>query len=169
MTQTRDEYFKIIFLRHGNSPSVLESGVSSDFERPLSEYGKEAVKNSSLKLKDYGANPAIILTSPLLRAKETAKIVSETLSAEVKECDKLNGSFSIDVLWEELLPTLLEKKEILCVGHQPMLGALAGTLVGEKMLALNPGEFAVVKIKAPVPHTLYNCIASKDIVLEPIN
>ena len=72
---------KIYLIRHGESEGNREGRFRGGEDFPLSEEGKKQVKNLGLALKDSGIEK--IYTSPLVRAYDTAKAVSETTGAEI--------------------------------------------------------------------------------------
>ena len=70
---------KLYVVRHGHSPSVEESGVATDAERPLSPRGKEDAGALARHMAGQGSCPQIILTSPLRRALATATELNKIL------------------------------------------------------------------------------------------
>ncbi len=68
---------RIIFLRHGETQMNRQGLMQGDSPCPLSELGKEQARRSALAIACY--HPVKIYTSPAVRAKETAQIVSGTL------------------------------------------------------------------------------------------
>ncbi|MCX6798104.1 MAG: histidine phosphatase family protein [Candidatus Falkowbacteria bacterium] len=65
---------KIIFIRHGQTTGDLEDRYGGDYDDHLSANGKKQAKILLLELKDKGIE--VIISSPLIRAKETAEIIS---------------------------------------------------------------------------------------------
>lgn len=105
------------FMRHaesiGNGKNILSS-YPEKFNNPLTEKGVEQAKNSAKKIKDKKIN--LIISSPLLRAKETAKIIAKEINypiekieynQNIREIDwgKLNGGSVTDWFnfWDEKL------------------------------------------------------------------
>lgn len=80
----------IIIFRHGETNWNKEKRYQGHIDIPLNELGKEQAHSLGPKLLQY--NPQLILTSDLLRAKETALIVNSYLniptieSKELREC-----------------------------------------------------------------------------------
>src|SRR5438105_4266876 len=66
---------KLYVMRHG--PAADDSATGRDADRALTAGGRERVAAVAKALLDAGEAPAAILTSPLVRAVETAEIVAE--------------------------------------------------------------------------------------------
>lgn len=65
---------RIIFIRHGQTTGDLEDRYGGDYDDHLSEYGGQQAEVLLLELKDRGIE--VIFSSPLIRARETAAIIS---------------------------------------------------------------------------------------------
>lgn len=66
---------KIYFIRHAKS-SWKEEGLS-DFERPLNKRGKRDAPFMGSRLKGFGIEPSLIISSPAIRASKTARKIAE--------------------------------------------------------------------------------------------
>ncbi len=67
----------IYFIRHGESEANLKHVFAGQKDNsPLTEKGIEQAKAEGFKIKEMGLNISKIISSPLLRAFDTAKIVS---------------------------------------------------------------------------------------------
>ncbi len=168
----------LVLFRHGHSPSAFEAGVTSDKQRPLSAKGRGDVLVSAKKLFAEGINPGIILSSPYVRARETADIIASLLnqnlqqpphpSLSLRERIKGEGAIKESGLTQALIPVILEDlpacatvestwalllsstagfTSALIVGHQPVLGALAGHLAGLFPMDIKAGGFVCLDIK----------------------
>ncbi len=92
-----------------------------DFDRKLTEEGKSLINKASSSWKNYIEKVDVILTSPLIRAVQTADIISSNLQTNagvIKDNNLGTGSRTADLI--ELLNSL-EYKNVLVVGHQPDL------------------------------------------------
>ena len=76
---------KVILLRHGKPE--MEGVFLGRLDVPLSEEGKREVKAIA---KKFGGTK-IIYTSPLLRARQTAKIIAQAIDAEVKVVEEFTA------------------------------------------------------------------------------
>src|SRR2546422_9320334 len=71
---------ELYFLRHGKAVEPGSSGGGGDdFSRPLTERGIDEMEAEAQAFELLGLKPDVILTSPLLRAKQTAEIVAKRL------------------------------------------------------------------------------------------
>lgn len=108
-----------------------------DGARPLSPAGIRRARRAAAGLKEFSKAPDRLLTSPLVRARQTARILTEFAGwPRPEEVLELSPGGAAQAVW-----TLLGKnrsKLIAIVGHQPDLGALlADCLVG------NSGTLAI--------------------------
>jgi phosphohistidine phosphatase len=136
----------IWLLRHGDA----EEG-SPDSERPLTEKGRDQSRWAGAALKALGVELDACLTSPKVRAAETARLACEPLGVEPQLEPKLaGGPFDGEALAAGL------GDDVLLVGHDPDFsmavhsltgaqvrmkkGGLAGIEKGELMVLLRPRE-----------------------------
>lgn len=118
--------FDLYIFRHGEAQ---ERGRGADETRALTGPGKAEVRRVARGLKRLGVNPEIILTSPLVRAEETARIAADILKPEagLRICEALAPGGIHAALFKEL--SSLARSRVMLVGHQPDLGELASVLV----------------------------------------
>lgn len=81
----------LIIVRHANALSGWEARVNTDAERPLSPEGIQKAAQTAQALKARAIAPDIILTSPLLRAVQTADTISQTVGGPISKETVLNG------------------------------------------------------------------------------
>ena len=118
--------YDFYIFRHGEAQ---ERGRGADETRALTGPGKAEVRRVARGLRRLGVSPEIILTSPLVRAEETAKIAADILKPEsgLRICDALAPGGAHAVLFKEL--SSLGRSRVMLVGHQPDLGELSSVLV----------------------------------------
>jgi phosphohistidine phosphatase len=117
---------KIYFLRHGDAD--WPEWDRPDDERPLTKKGKKEIERVAEFLTDHEVNPAVILSSPLPRAYQTAVIVAETLEMQVTEEPALASGFD-----SKKLAVLLKEhagQDVMFVGHEPSFSAAIVALTG---------------------------------------
>jgi len=75
----------VLFVRHGESTANLERVFSHRLgHHPLTEAGRQQAAKVAAQLgRELDGSPALVVSSPLARASETASIVGSTLAAEV--------------------------------------------------------------------------------------
>lgn len=91
---------KIYFIRHAKSS--WKEPYCSDFDRGLNKRGKGDVPKMAQRLKNGNIFPQLIITSPAVRAKKTAKGIGKVLGCEniIKEIKLYDSSFDqyLDVI-----------------------------------------------------------------------
>ena len=139
-----DARLKIYFLRHGVAVEP-EDWKGNDYDRPLTSGGRERMGQEAKAIRKLDRSIDAILTSPLVRAKETAAIVADELKIAAKEDDRLGGDFDISSL-EELLKDHVGLKVLMLVGHEPSMSATIGRLIGVARIDLKKGGLACVEL-----------------------
>jgi phosphohistidine phosphatase len=115
----------LYLLRHANADTV----AASDDERPLSEKGEAQAKKVARFCHERELQPELILTSPLLRAQQTAAPVGERLGSEVLVTPWLASGMTP----EDAIAGLREYRDlfaVMLVGHYPDFSMLAAHLLG---------------------------------------
>jgi len=140
----------IYFIRHGIAGD--RENYATDEERPLTEIGDRKTNKIAQKLKQLGLHFNLILTSPLVRANQTAKILqANKLSSKVEEFSPLAPGGDIN-LWLQWLETWQpqENRELAIVGHQPDLANWAEILIwGEAREVLILKKAGAIGISLP--------------------
>jgi len=121
-----------ILVRHGIAVE-RDEWDGTDAGRPLTERGAKRVAQVAAGLKRLEVQPVHILSSPLVRAVETARILSAALalSDSVSEVPELVPDAE-PVRALSLFRKFPPDSCVLCVGHEPHLGLLAGLLLTGK-------------------------------------
>jgi phosphohistidine phosphatase len=98
--------------------------------RFLTRRGRKRFRKVTKSLKKLGLDPDVILTSPMIRAVQTAEILAEGLrhDGELQVAPTLGHGFRPKAL-DQLLGSYPQAKEIALVGHEPEFGMLAKTLL----------------------------------------
>ena len=116
------------FLRHADA----EPRANGDHERKLTSKGREQAERVGKFVVRCGLLPEIILTSPLVRARQTAKIVAEALgNGEVVEVDWLACGMTPETCLIEL-KARQGSASILLVGHEPDFSETIAAMLGVK-------------------------------------
>lgn len=125
---------ELYLLRHG--PARPKSMGVADAELPLTTQGERMVEKISLAMRRLKLRFDRILSSPYLRAYQTAEIIAKGLGLKrrLEKSDALKSGTT----WERVRPEL-EKAgpddRILLVGHEPDLGQIIA-----QILRLGPGQ-----------------------------
>ena len=145
----------IYLLRHAIAVPRGTPGYPND-DRPLTDEGREKMIEGSKALVKVIDAIDIILTSPLLRAKETAEIAAKALKAESKitACDKLQPEYSAKFV-VEYLANFGAYQNIMLVGHQPQLGLIASILLRHEneMLEVKKGSLICIAVESLKPRS----------------
>ncbi|NEP13063.1 MAG: phosphohistidine phosphatase SixA [Symploca sp. SIO2C1] len=125
---------ELYLIRHGIAAE--RETYTNDEERPLTNKGRYKTSKVAKQLYQRGLRFDLILTSPLVRAKETAAILKDVgLSNRVEEFPSLapDGDIYTWVNWLELArENNRVESSLALVGHQPDLGNWAEILVWGK-------------------------------------
>jgi phosphohistidine phosphatase len=121
---------QLYILRHAIAVTRGTPGYPND-DRPLTEEGIAKMTEGAKGIKETAGSFDLIISSPLIRALDTAKITAEATSYENQI-----------IISEHLLPGSPQRtlfkfiadykhlEKILLVGHEPHLGFIASKLIG---------------------------------------
>jgi phosphohistidine phosphatase len=115
----------IYFLRHADA----EDFTGNDFERKLTIKGLDQAARVGNFCKRYSLQPEVFLTSPLVRACQTAEIVGKKTGVTPVIADWLACGMT-PATWIEKLQPLSTKSSVLLVGHEPDLSTAVSYLLG---------------------------------------
>ena len=131
----------LYFLRHGEAD--WPDWEKSDDERPLTKRGKKEMHEVAAFLKRVKAQSDLIVTSPLPRASQTARIAAEHLKVKCREDKLLAPGFG-----RQQLERLLKKypaESLMIVGHEPDFSNTISQLAGGS-LKLSKAGVALVEL-----------------------
>jgi phosphohistidine phosphatase len=142
---------KLLLMRHGIAVDRMDPACPPDEERPLTPKGERRTRAAARGLAALGIEIEAALSSPLVRARETAEIAAEVLGldpADVELTALLRPGSD-----PAALVHALEKRsesEILCVGHAPHLDLVIAACLGirgEPPLALKKAGVALIDVE----------------------
>jgi len=135
----------LYLLRHGEA--VPPDGTITDAARTLSNRGRTDIENAGRILSRLKPGIVRVVTSPFVRAVETAEIVSSIIPwhPAVSRSENLVPGFRVKDLLDEL--AVLKEENLVAVGHQPDLTALISHLLSGPLLDLEmqPGSLAALE------------------------
>jgi phosphohistidine phosphatase len=119
---------RIIFVRHAEAIERTES--IADERRYLTPDGRYLFRKTAKTMRDEGLDPNLILTSPYLRAVQTADILAEKSAyiGSLMAVEELEPGFDMDALTRIIL-SYKPVKELVLVGHEPDLSTVISTLL----------------------------------------
>lgn len=140
----------ITILRHGTAEDRALG--KPDADRRLTKEGKLELKAVLQMARKAGITPDLILTSPLRRALETARIAETELECQqAVETKSLLPDGAPAQVWRELRGHR-GAKEIMLVGHEPQLSGLAAFLL-DASLVIDLKKGALLRIAVQDGHS----------------
>ena len=139
---------ELYLLRHAHAGDP-EGWTGDDAARPLSSKGKGQAERLGAFLADTGFRADAIVSSPKLRARQTAELVARHLEMEVRLDERLGGGFDGAAV-DAILADLGNPGRVVLVGHDPDFSELLGALVGSDRVTMKKGALARVDVAGPV-------------------
>ena len=121
----------LLLLRHAKS--AWDTGAPTDYDRPLAGRGEQDAPVMGAWIKKQGLIPEIVVSSPALRAKQTAEAVCRSMGVKPKNIvwDERVYAASVSQLLEVLREYKKKPESLMLVGHNPGLEDLLVYLVGD--------------------------------------
>ena len=135
-------------LRHAHAGDP-ESWTGPDAARPLSDKGRGQAERLAAYLAEIGFRTDAIITSPKLRAAQTAEIVAGHLGVVVTEDERVAGSLDLAAL-EGVLTRAQDPDRPVLVGHDPDFSDLLAELCDAASVPMRKGAFARIEIDRPL-------------------
>lgn len=126
----------VIFFRHGIAEEQGHGVPGEDTQRHLVKKGVRQTKLVARALKQLGAKPDIILTSPFFRAVETAEAAASAWKkpARMVHTDSLKPNGNWSAVLRAINHHATADQTVMLVGHQPTLGTYAMRALGGKTI-----------------------------------
>lgn len=139
---------KVFLVRHADADAEIPEGLS-DEARPLTARARVAIAGHFEGLRERLGAPAAILMSPLVRAVQTAQILSMVLRFDgpVRVHRALVPEMPVGA--QEALLADRSGPPLVLVGHQPSIGALAAHLLGVHALSRPVTPGTVIGLQLP--------------------
>ncbi len=137
----------VCFFRHG---PAAPQGKAGDESRRLTADGRRKTRAAARGFKELGLGLDFILTSPLVRAVETAEFLAEVLGLATPSVSEL---LRPGVPPARLLAVLgdYRRNSPILVGHEPTLSAAVSHLAGAARLELKKAGMAFARVDALAP------------------
>jgi phosphohistidine phosphatase len=139
---------RVYFMRHGDAGDKRAwQGIDAD--RPLSSLGIERTIAAAEHFAHTGFRPTRILTSPLVRALQTAQVVADVLDvSDLVEVDRrLSPSFDMRA-FRNILKENADEERLLLVGHDPSFSMVIEAAMGGGSIILKKGGVARLDIES---------------------
>jgi phosphohistidine phosphatase len=134
---------RLFIIRH--AIAVDRSPDIPDDARPLTDEGRKRFRGAARGLARLFPKPDLLLTSPLLRAKQTARIAGRAWHVRPTEEAALGGGSVSDL--EAALRRVPGESAVALVGHEPQVSEFLAHLLGSThpdRLTFKKGGVAVV-------------------------
>ncbi|MEY3898620.1 MAG: phosphohistidine phosphatase SixA [Verrucomicrobiota bacterium] len=138
----------LILLRHGKAEDHHADG---DFSRALVEKGRKQARRAAKLLKAAGALPDIVLTSPLVRARQTAEEFCQTSGIPGAT---IQGWLACGMTPQTAMSELAafhDFKSVAIVGHEPDFSELIQWVLGANggSIEVKKGALACLQVNPP--------------------
>lgn len=132
-------------MRHGIAEDRAASGHDAD--RALTDQGVHKLEKVLKRAKKAGVNPALILSSPYLRAMQTAEIAARALEyhSEIVRTERLTPHSSPPDIWAEVRAHR-DEPSLLLAGHEPLFSAAVAWMVGSSRAMVEFRKGALVRL-----------------------
>ncbi len=140
----------LTFIRHAEAS--LSAAVN--FKRELTERGKQQAHQLAAFFSRLKNQPQLVLTSPVVRARQTAEAISQRLeSARLLEQSWLASGMAPEIYISELR-AFSQFENVLLVGHEPDLSSTIAFLLGNQNpenLKMRKASICALKIQSLGP------------------
>jgi len=148
---------KIYLMRHGIAREPKGSDIEVDSQRSLTAEGRDAITRIAHALNRLDVRPDLILSSPYVRAEQTAAIIAKEFDLQKRLV--LSELLTPEGKADDIISMIVEKalvEELFIIGHLPGLALLASFLAASNFdLAINLKKGGVC------------CLLADDLRLEP--
>lgn len=146
------ERFSLYLIRHGVAAERGDA-YPDDTKRPLTSEGMQKLRRESKALVALDIEFDVILTSPLVRTRQTADIIAAAFRTEppIVNIASLAPGGTHNAIVEDLARHQ-RKHRIAIVGHEPGIGELASRLIGlRRALDFKKGAICRIDVAALPP------------------
>ncbi len=136
---------EIYLLRHGIAESTKAG--QADEERALTGEGRDKLRRVLKRARGAGAAPAVVLSSPLRRAVETAEVAAAVLgyAGDIVRTRALVPDASPHDAWEEIR-SHKDAPAVLLAGHEPFMSSMLAFLLDSPALQVDMKKAALARV-----------------------
>jgi phosphohistidine phosphatase len=136
---------EIYLLRHGIAEEVRPGGRDAD--RALTADGREKLRRVLKRARAAGTEPSLILSSPYLRAVQTAEVAADVLGYkhEIENTRVLVPEAMPNEVWD-VLRERKDESSVLLASHEPLMSATVAFLLGVPALMVDMKKAALVRL-----------------------
>ena len=134
---------RILFLRHA---AAVEADIfpGHDMQRPLTARGRKEAARMGDYLRALKLKPEVILTSPAVRAIETARYAFGRDRADI---DSRLAPGATVTTFRRIIREYRSREVLLLVGHEPDFSSAIGALIGSNAVAIKLSKGACACLK----------------------
>jgi len=133
----------LYFLRHGRAEQHFDG---RDADRQLTKKGKQELDGATPVWRRLKLRPEVIITSPLVRAVQTAEIARNAL--DVKSRPLTDDRLQPGATWASMAQAMADQHQaarVMFVGHNPDFESAVELLSGGAAVRLRPGGVACLE------------------------
>jgi phosphohistidine phosphatase len=136
---------EIYLFRHGIAEDARPG--SPDSSRELTDEGRRRTAEVVRLARKAGARPALIVSSPYARARQTAKIAAQEFEYDghIPQSEALVPHSSPESVWKEIRD-YADEPAVLLASHEPLLGYTVAYLLNSPALRVEMKKSAMVRI-----------------------
>jgi phosphohistidine phosphatase len=131
----------LYLIRHARA---IDADSRPDEERPLTAEGRRHALDVGAAMARHGVQLSLIVSSPLVRAVETAELVAVATGygSGLEVAAALSPEASFARLLHEVLEPHADEPALALVGHEPSIGHFLATLIGRSRMSMQKGAVA---------------------------
>jgi phosphohistidine phosphatase len=138
---------ELYLVRHADAGNP-EQWDGPDAARPLSPKGEKQSERLGRFIAGIGFRPDAVISSPKLRASQTADIVAGKLGVPVTLDERLAGGVDVSDL-EAILRDAGDPRRAVLVGHDPDFSSLLQSLCATGNVEMKKGALARIDVDRP--------------------
>jgi phosphohistidine phosphatase len=142
-----DAELELYLVRHAHAGNSA-TWNGPDSERPLSPKGRRQAERLGTFLAERGFAPDGIVTSPKLRARQTAQLIADAIGIAINVDDRLAGPLDTQTIGE--IAEHVGGTTVVLVGHDPDFSELCSLLSGAEYIPMKKGTLARIDLTLPV-------------------
>jgi len=136
---------ELYLFRHG----IAEDGRagSTDSERQLTDEGRKKTAEVAKLARKSGVEPSLIMSSPYIRARQTARIAAEEMGyqGQIVAIESLAPHGSPEAVWKDIRD-YSDLESVLLAGHEPLMSRLVAYFLNAPSLRVEMKKAAMVRI-----------------------
>jgi len=143
----------LYLIRHGIAVDRADPKSPPEAERPLTAKGVQKTRAAALGFIELGAKPDVFISSPYIRAVQTAEIFAEALGfspGKIRMSDALKPAANPAEILKEI--QRIRAKEMACFGHAPHVDLAIAQLSGARSVFTELKKAGAVCFEHSAPH-----------------